>query len=84
MDALEKLNDQIQREQACIDDLMTEIKIHVQKGQINIAIQRDKDLHNSLIQLGKLHERKRLWLVAAELNLQGKKAKVVKKVVEMA
>ncbi|GAB0167493.1 hypothetical protein LSPCS325_09300 [Lysinibacillus sp. CTST325] len=84
MDALEQVNNQIEREQVCIDDLLEEIKIYVQKGQINRAIQRDKDLHNSLIQLGKLHERKRLWLTATELNLQGKKAKVVKKVVEMA
>lgn len=84
MDALEKLNEEIQREQACIEDLMTEIKIHVQKGHINIAMQRDKDLHNSLNHLEKLHRRKRLWLAANGLNLQGKKAKVVKKVVEMA
>lgn len=78
------IDEQIEREQAYIEDLMTEIKIHVQKGQINIAIQLDKDLHNSLQQLRKLHERKRLWLIATELNLDGKKAKVVKKVVEMA
>ncbi|MCL1701590.1 hypothetical protein [Lysinibacillus sp. Bpr_S20] len=84
MDALTKLNNQIQREQVCIDDLMAEIKIHVQKGQINIAIQRDKDLHNSLKQLEKLHEQKRLWITVEVLNRRGVLAKVVKKVVEMA
>lgn len=84
MDALTKLNDQIQREQACIEDLLAEIEIYVKKGQINKAIQRDMDLHNSLSHLEKLHRRKRLWLAADGLNLQGKKAKVVKKVVEMA
>ncbi|WP_312507358.1 hypothetical protein [Lysinibacillus sp.] len=84
MDALEKLNQQINREQACIDDLMAEIKIHVQKGQINKAIQRDKDLHNSLKQLEMLHERKRLWIVAEVLNKRGILVKVVKKDVEMA
>lgn len=78
------IDEQIEREQAYTEDLMTEIKIHVQKGQINIAIQLDKDLHNSLQQLRKLHERKRLWLIAIGLNLDGKKAKVVRKVVEMA
>lgn len=84
MDALEKLNQQINREQACVEDLITEIKIHVQKGEINKAIQRDSDLHNSLKQLEKLHERKRLWATVEKLNKNGVLAKVVDKVVEMA
>jgi len=84
LDALEKLNQQINREQACIEDLMTEIKIHVQKGQINTAIQRERDLHNSLKQLEKLHERKRLWITVEVLNKRGILAEGVKKVVEMA
>ncbi|MFJ8516147.1 hypothetical protein [Lysinibacillus xylanilyticus] len=78
------LDEEIQREQACIEDLIAEIEIHVQKGQINKAIQRDLDLHNSLKHLEKLHSRKRLWLAAAGLNIQGKKAKVVKKVAYQA
>lgn len=84
MDALEKLNQQINREQACIEDLMTEIKIHVQKGQINTAIQRERDLHNSLKQLEILHEHKRLWITVEVLNKRGILAEVVNKVVEMA
>ncbi|WP_336636728.1 hypothetical protein [Lysinibacillus fusiformis] len=42
--------------------VVVKIKIHVQNGEINIAMQRDRDLHNSLKQLEKLHERKRLWI----------------------
>ncbi len=84
MDALEKLNQQINRELICIDDLTTEIKMLARKGQTNLAKQREQDLHNSLEQLEKLHRRKKLWSTAADLKLQGKKAKVVKKVVEMA
>ncbi|SPT98358.1 Uncharacterised protein [Lysinibacillus capsici] len=78
------IDEQIEREQACIDDLMAEIKIHVQKGEINKAIQRDKDLHNSLKQLETLHERKRLWITAEVLNKRGILVQVVKKDVEMA
>ncbi|QDZ98948.1 hypothetical protein D0439_10020 [Lysinibacillus fusiformis] len=74
-----EIDEQIEREQACIEDLMTEIKIHVQNGQINIAMQRDRDLHNSLKQLEKLHERKRLWITVEVLNKRGVLAKVVKK-----
>lgn len=84
MDALEKLNQQINREQAYVEDLITEIKIHVQKGEINKAIQRDSDLHNSLKQLEVLHERKRLWITAEVLNKRGILVEVVKKDVEMA
>ncbi|MGE7954837.1 hypothetical protein [Lysinibacillus xylanilyticus] len=78
------IDEEIEREQLCIDDLTEEIRMYVQKDQINIAKQRERDLHNSLNQLEKLHRRKELWLIAAELNLQGKKAKVVGRVVEMA
>lgn len=84
MDALEQVNKQIWREQACIDDLMSEIKMHMQEGRISLAKQRERDLHNSLIQLEKLHERKRLWVTVDDLNKDGIFAKVVKKVVEMA
>lgn len=83
MDALEKVNREIWREQACIDDLLSEIKIHVQEGRISLAKQREQDLHNSLNQLEKLYERKRLWVTVEELNNDGILTKVVKKVVEM-
>ncbi|WP_312145694.1 hypothetical protein [Lysinibacillus capsici] len=84
MDALEKLNYQINRELTCIEDLTEVIKLHVKAGRINIAKQLERDLHNSLEQLEKHYRRKKLWSTADGLNLQGKKAKVVKKVVEMA
>ena len=84
MDALENLNEQIQREQASIDDLMEEIKIHVQKGQINIAKQLERDLHNSLKQLEKLHERKRLWGIIEGLNKKGVLAEAVDKIAYQA
>lgn len=78
------LDEQIERELTCIDDLTTEIKMLARKGQINLAKQREQDLHNSLEQLEKLHRRKKLWKIAADLKLQGKKAKVVKKLAYQA
>jgi len=84
LDALEKLNQQISRELTCIDDLTDVIKLHVKAGRINIAKQLERDLHNSLKQLEKLHERKRLWATVEQLNKNGVLAKVVDKVVEMA
>ena len=73
------VNKQIQKEQACIEDLTKEIKMHVRVGRIGLAKQREQDLHNSLNQLAKLHERKRLWEIVGRLNRQGKLAKVVKR-----
>ena len=78
------IDEQIEREIRCIDDLTAVIKLHVKAGRINIAKQLERDLHNSLEHLEKLHRRKELWSIADGLNLQGKKAKVVRKVVEMA
>jgi len=84
LDALEKLNQQIKREIACIDDLTDVIKLHVKAGRINIAKQLERDLHNSLKQLEQLHERKRFWTIVEQLNKNGVLAEVVDKVVEMA
>ncbi|AVK98881.1 hypothetical protein FCT18_14565 [Lysinibacillus sphaericus] len=79
-----QIDEQIERELTCIDDLTTEIKILARKGQINLAKQREQDLHNSLEQLEKHRRRKELRSIAVELNLQGKKAKVVKKLAHQA
>lgn len=73
------IDEQIEREIRCIEDLTVEIRMLARKGQLNIAKQLERDLHNSLEQLEKLHRRKGLWSIANELNLQGKKAQVVKK-----
>ncbi|QTB25230.1 hypothetical protein [Lysinibacillus sphaericus] len=78
------LDEQIERENMCIEDLAIEIVMLARKGETDIAKQLKQDLHNSLEQLEKLHNRKELWSIASELNLQGKNAKVVRKVVEMA
>ncbi|MFL1998535.1 hypothetical protein VYF65_004335 [Lysinibacillus irui] len=78
------IDEQIEREIRCIEDLADVIKLHVKSGRINIAKQLERDLHNSLKQLEKLHERKRLWATVEQLNKNGVLAKVVDKVVEMA
>lgn len=77
MDAIEKLNQQIKREVACIDDLTDVIKLHVKAGRINIAKQLERDLHNSLNQLEILHRQKELWSAVETLNSQGTLQKAV-------
>ena len=84
MDALTKLNNQIEREILCIDDLTEEIKMHARKGQTDILKQLERDLHNSLQQLEKLHIKKEFWATVATLNKNGKLQKAVNEVVEMA
>ncbi|WP_313469881.1 hypothetical protein [Lysinibacillus sp.] len=78
------IDEQIEHEIRCIEDLTDVIKLHVKSGRINIAKQLERDQHNSLKQLEKLHERKRLWATVEQLNKNGVLAKVVDKVVEMA
>lgn len=84
MDAIEKLNQQINRELICIDDLTTEIKMLARKGQTNLAKQREHDLHNSLNQLEILHRKKELWATVDDLNQQGILVQVVKRYAHQA
>ncbi|WP_445480434.1 hypothetical protein ACULLL_09830 [Lysinibacillus irui] len=53
-------------------------------GRINIAKQLERDLHNSLEQLEKLHKRKELWATVADLNQRGILVQVVKKLAHQA
>ena len=78
------IDEQIERELICIDDLTDVIKLHVKAGRINIAKQLERDLHNSLKQLEQLHERKRFWIIVEDLNREGVLAKVVKKLAHQA
>ena len=78
------IDEQIERELTCIDDLTDVIKLHVKAGRINIAKQLERDLHNSLEQLEKLHKKKELWATVADLNQRGILVQVVKKLAHQA
>ncbi|MBD8522379.1 hypothetical protein [Lysinibacillus fusiformis] len=79
-----EIDEQIGRELTCIDDLADVIKLHVKAGRINIAKQLERDLHNSLTQLEKLHKKKELWTTVADLNQRGILVQVVKKLAHQA
>lgn len=78
------IDEQIERELACIEDLTVEIRMLARKGQLNIAKQLERDLHNSLNQLEKLHKKKELWTTVADLNQRGILVQVVKKLAHQA
>ncbi|MET4562222.1 hypothetical protein ABIA69_003408 [Lysinibacillus parviboronicapiens] len=77
MGALEQLDEQISREIARIEDLAIEIVMLAKKGETDIAYIRKQDLHNSLIQLEKLHRQKGLWSAVETLNKNGTLQKAV-------
>ncbi|WP_374964570.1 hypothetical protein [Lysinibacillus sp. RS5] len=79
-----QIEEHIERELLCIDDLTAEISMLARKGQTNIAKQLERDLHNSLRQLEELHRQKELWAIVATLNKNGTLQKAVNEVVEMA
>ncbi|MEK5432644.1 hypothetical protein MKY88_17385 [Lysinibacillus sp. FSL R7-0073] len=79
-----EIDEQIERELTCIDDLTDVIKLHAKAGRINIAKQLERDLHNSLTQLEKLHKKKELWTTVADLNQRGILVQVVKKLAHQA
>lgn len=78
------IDEQIERELIRIDDLSDVIKLHAKAGRINIAKQLERDLHNSLTQLEKLHKKKELWTTVADLNQRGILVQVVKKLAHQA
>lgn len=78
------IDEQIEREIRCIDDLTAVINLHVKAGRINIAKQLERDLHNSLEQPEKLHKKKELWATVADLNQRGILVQVVKKLAHQA
>ncbi|MFI2132875.1 hypothetical protein ACH434_22945 [Lysinibacillus fusiformis] len=78
------IDEQIERELTCIDALTDVIKLHAKAGRINIAKQLERDLHNSLDQLEKLHKKKELWTTVADLNQRGILVQVVKKLAHQA
>lgn len=78
------LDEQIERELLCIDDLTAEISMLARKGETDKAHQRNKDLHFSLKQLEKLYEWKRFWSTVADLNKNGTLQRAVDEVAEMA
>jgi len=78
------IDEQIEREIRCIEDLAVEIVMLAIKGKMDIAHLRKQDLHNSLTQLEKLHRRKELWAKVDELNQQGKLYKAVDELAHQA
>ncbi|WP_324728822.1 hypothetical protein VO178_19655 [Lysinibacillus fusiformis] len=79
-----EIDEKIERELTCIDDLTDVIKLHAKAGRINIAKQLERDLHNSLTQLEKLLKKKELWTTVADLNQRGILVQVVKKLAHQA
>ncbi len=84
MDALKKLNQQINREVALIEDLAIEIVMLAKKGETDIAHLRKQNLHNSLNQLEILHRQKELWSAVETLNSQGTLQKAVEEYAHQA
>ncbi|WP_342441783.1 hypothetical protein MHB65_22350 [Lysinibacillus sp. FSL K6-0075] len=84
MDALKKLNHQINREVALIEDLAIEIVMLAKKSETDIAHLRKQHLHNSLNQLEILHRQKGLWSAVETLNSDGKLQKAVDEIAHQA
>lgn len=78
------IDEQIEREQYCIDDLIKEIAIHTQNGRYQLAAERGRDMQNSIARIQQLYRQKELYLVALKFVDKGINVEVVKKVVEMA
>ncbi|WP_431808764.1 hypothetical protein [Lysinibacillus sphaericus] len=83
MDALKRINDQIIKEKACIDDLIKEIAMHTQNGRYELAANRGRDMQNSIIRIQQLEGQKGLHLLALKYVGKGINAEVVPRHVQV-
>lgn len=67
MDALKRINDQIIKEKACIDDLIKEIAIHTQNGRYELAANRGRDMQNSIIRIQQLEGQKGVAFTGSQI-----------------
>lgn len=81
---LTQLSNEIEREKACIDDLIKMISMHTQEGRLEMASRLGRDLQNSIAQIQKLEQQKSLYITAMKLAKQGILSKVVKRSEAMA
>ncbi|MBD8026455.1 hypothetical protein H9636_07255 [Ureibacillus sp. Re31] len=77
---LTKINNEVFKEKACIDDLLVLIKMHTQEGRFEIAERLTQDLQNSIATIQKLEQRREFYITAKKLAKQGILTEVVKRV----
>lgn len=83
MDALKRINNQIIKEKACIDDLIKEIAVYTQNGRYELAAERGRDMQNSIIRIQQLEGQKELHLLALKYVGKGINAEVVPRHVQV-
>ena len=75
------LHTDLVREQACSEDLIKEIRMHIQECRFDLAERRTADLMKSINHMKylqrRLDERKRLLKISSELAKRGLTGKVV-------
>ncbi|WP_346234540.1 hypothetical protein MKY04_12805 [Lysinibacillus telephonicus] len=79
---LTKLNNEIQREKSCIDDLIKMIGMHTQENRLEEAAQLGRDLQNSIATIQKLEQQRNFYITAKRLAKQGVICGVVKRFAE--
>lgn len=72
-----QINKEINREKACIDDLIKLISMHIQAGRLEEATRLGRDMQNSIACIRKLERQKQLYQMALKFN-----GKVVKRYVD--
>lgn len=77
---LTKINNELFKETACIDDLLVLIKMHTQEGRYEVAERLANDLEKSIRTMKTLEQRKEFYITAKKLAKQGILTEVVKRV----
>ena len=82
------LQERYTKEVMCCDDLTSEIRMHIRKGNFELVDARMKDLQISVDQLKKMDQQKKERIkfrrIVRDLNRKGILAKVVKRLEKMA
>ena len=79
MNQLQRIEIEIEKEKACIKDLLHVICKHMEDGEYDLATMRELDVRKSIENVKKLDEKKRFYVIAIDLMRDGITAKVVKR-----
>lgn len=62
---------EVSKEECCIEDCLEVVKVHMRRGEFDLAVERCKDIQNSFRKIIKINKKYTLHNTIAELKLQG-------------
>lgn len=70
---------EVAKEECCIEDCLEVVKLHMRRGEFDLAVERCKDIQNSFRKIIKINKKYTLLQTVNELKLRGVQIETVMK-----